>query len=70
VLLLNIAPDTSGRIPQADVKRAAEFGAEVKRRFGKSIAETKGTGDAVELKLNKLTTIDHVITMASVPLIL
>ncbi|MFC1739801.1 alpha-L-fucosidase, partial [Planctomycetota bacterium] len=66
VLLLNIAPDTSGRIPEADVKRAAEFGAEVKRRFEKSIAETKGKGNLVELTLDKPTTIDHVITMEDI----
>jgi len=66
VLLLNIAPDTSGRIPQADVKRAAGFGAEVKRRFGESIAETKGSGEVVELTLDKPVTIDHVITMEDI----
>ncbi|MDC0935011.1 alpha-L-fucosidase [Pirellulales bacterium] len=66
VLLLNIAPDKSGRMPQADVKRAAEFGAEVKRRFGKSIAQTKGTGDVVELKLDRPATIDHVIAMEDI----
>ena len=66
VLLLNCAPDRSGRIPQADVKRAAEFGTEIKRRFQKSIAETKGSGDVVELDLKQPATIDHVITMEDI----
>ncbi len=66
VLLLNIAPNKSGRIPQVDVKRAAEFGAEIKGRFGRSIAETKGTGEVVELTIDKPVTIDHVITMEGI----
>ncbi len=66
VLLLNIAPDTTGRIPEADAKRAAEFGAEIKHRFGKSIAETSGRADVIELTLDKPTPIDHVITMEDI----
>ena len=66
VLLLNVAPDTSGRIPSADKKRAAEFGAEIQRRFGKGLAETKGSGAMIELDLKKPTPLDHVITMEDI----
>ena len=66
VLLLNHTPDTSGQIPEADVKRGAEFGAEVRRRFGKSLAETSGQGDCIELPLSTATTIDHVVTMEDI----
>jgi len=66
VLLLNQTPDTTGLIPEADVKRAAEFGAEIKRRFGKSLAETQGKGDVIELTLEKPARIDHVITMEQI----
>ncbi len=66
VLLLNMTPDKSGQMPQADVKRAAEFGAEIKRRFGKSIAETSGKGDIIELTLDKATVIDHAIIMEDI----
>ncbi|MFC1738341.1 alpha-L-fucosidase, partial [Planctomycetota bacterium] len=66
VLLLNNTPDTTGLIPETDVKRSAEFGAEIKRRFSKSIAETSGKGEVVELALDKPTTIDHVITMEDI----
>jgi alpha-L-fucosidase len=62
VLLLNQTPDTTGRIPEADARRAAEFGAEIQRRFGKSLAETSGRGDCLELDLKRPTRIDHVIT--------
>jgi alpha-L-fucosidase len=43
-LLLNHTPDRSGRIPEADAKRAAEFGAEIKRRYGVAAADTSGRG--------------------------
>ncbi len=66
VLLLNNTPDMTGRIPEADAKRAAEFGAEIRRRFGKSLAETSGQGDRVELELGKPTRIDRVVTMEDI----
>jgi len=66
VLLLNIAPDTTGLMPVADVRRATEFGAEIRRRFGKSIAETSGKGELVELDLGNPTRIDHVVTMENI----
>ena len=66
VLLLNIAPDSTGRIPDADAKLAAEFGAEIKRRFGQSIVETEGQGEVVELSFDKPKTINHVIIMEDI----
>jgi alpha-L-fucosidase len=65
-LLLNIGPDPVGLIPDDDVQRMCEFGAEVKRRFGKSLAETSGKGDMVELDLKQPTRIEHVITMEQI----
>jgi alpha-L-fucosidase len=66
VLLLNNTPDTTGRIPEADAKRAAAFGAEIKRRFGASLAQTRGEGEVVDLSLPAAATIDHVITMEDI----
>ena len=66
VLLLNNTPDTSGLIPEADAKRTAEFGAEIKRRFGVPLAETHGAGEVVELALGKRMKIDHVVTMEEI----
>lgn len=66
VLLLNHTPDTTGLIPEADVQRGAAFGAEVRRRFGTSVAETHGRGPTVELALPGPRTIDHVITMEDI----
>ena len=66
VLLLNHSPDRSGRITDADFKRGAELGAEVRRRFGRSLAETDGRGTSIELDMGKATTVDHVITMEDI----
>jgi alpha-L-fucosidase len=66
VLLLNQTPNTDGLIPEDAAARAAEFGAELRRRFDKCIAETSGTGETVELSLDKPTRIDHVITMEQI----
>ena len=65
-LLLNANPDQDGLIPEPDVKRYKEFGDEIRRRFGKSIAETNGRGELVELDFAKPTGIDHVITMENI----
>jgi alpha-L-fucosidase len=56
-LLLNHTPDRTGLIPAPDVKRAAEFGAEIQRRFGKPIAETK----QMELSFDKETPVAYVV---------
>jgi len=66
VLLLNQTPDTTGLIPEADARRGAEFGAEVRRRFGSPVAETQGQSDVLELDLGKAATVDHVVTMEDI----
>ena len=66
VLLVNSAPDTTGLIPEADMKLYRRFGNEIRSRFERSIAQTSGKGDIVELDLGSLTEIDHVITMEDI----
>jgi alpha-L-fucosidase len=66
VLLLNQTPDRSGLIPEADVRRAAEFRAEISRRLGTPRAETRGKGTELTLRLKSPTTIDHVVTMEEI----
>lgn len=65
-LLLNANINRDGLVPKADMRRYREFGAEIRRRFGKSIAETSGNGPIVELAFSKPTRIDHVITMENI----
>ena len=66
VLLMNQTPDRSGLIPEPDVRRTAEFGAEIRKRFGKPVAETSGKGQKVELSLKGPQRIDHVVTMEDI----
>lgn len=65
-LIIGVTPDRTGLIPEADVKRMTEFGNEIRRRFGKSLAETKGAGETVELTLEKPARIDHAILMEDI----
>ncbi|MHB1936016.1 MAG: alpha-L-fucosidase [Acidobacteriaceae bacterium] len=60
-LLLNVPPDMTGLMPAADVARAQQFGQEIRRRFGKSVAETSGSGPVVTLPLPKHSRIDTVV---------
>lgn len=60
-LLLNIPADRRGHMPDPDFARAHEFGDEIRRRFGKSVAETRGTGAQIELRFPQLAQVDHVI---------
>lgn len=59
--VLNLPPDTTGLMPAENCKRVEEFGAEIKRRFGRSVAETHGSGERIEVSLPSPTRIDHVI---------
>jgi len=60
-LLINIPADRRGLLPDADAARAREFGDEIRRRFGSSVAETHGSGKSLTLSLPSAARIDHVI---------
>jgi len=66
VLLLNSTPDTTGLIPRPHVGRYLEFAAEIERRFGKSLAETSGRGETVEIVFEEPTAINHVVIMEDI----
>jgi alpha-L-fucosidase len=44
-LMLGIAPDRRGLLPEADVKRLEEFGEAIKERYGKSLTANHVTSD-------------------------
>ena len=61
-LLLNVTPDRTGHVPEADARRVREFGDEVRRRFAPPLAEARGTGRTVTLRLEGgPRRMDHVI---------
>jgi alpha-L-fucosidase len=61
--IVNANIDPTGRVPAADAKRLAEFGATIRKWFGTSLAETSGRGETVELKFDHPTTFDFVSIM-------
>ncbi|GAB6164940.1 alpha-L-fucosidase [Thermostilla marina] len=51
-----------GLVPEADAKRLAEFGREIRRRFDRpATAETNGSGHEFVLSFDESRTIDHII---------
>ncbi len=60
-LLLNIPPNRTGHMADADFARAKKFGDEIRKRFGRSVAETQGRGERVELRLGAGQRVDHVV---------
>jgi alpha-L-fucosidase len=65
-LLLNHTPNPSGLIPDPDVRRAAEFGAEVTRRFGAPLVSISGNDRVMELALEPAARIDHIVLMEEI----
>ena len=59
-LILGLTPDPNGLMPEPDVARLKEFGDEIRRRFARPIAQTRGTGNTVTLDLKRPTRINHV----------
>ena len=66
VLLLNNTPDRSGLIPETDVKRSAEFGAEIRNRYGTAAADTSGKGNELTINFSSPTRTDRVILMEDI----
>ena len=66
VLLLNVPPDRRGLLHDTDVRRLAEFGTEIRTRFGAGLTETAGQGEVVELKMERPAAIDHIVLMEDI----
>jgi len=59
-----IKPD--GSVPEPDAASLAAFGREIRRRFGKPLAQTQGEGQLIELKLPAPQKIDHLVVMEEI----
>ena len=62
-MLIGMAIDTSGQFPAKETQLFEQFGKHIKENFSKSIAETKGKGDEIILKLG-----DHPVNVNTVVL--
>lgn len=65
-LILGEVITPEGLVPEYDIRRLAELGREVKRRFGTPVAETAGHGYTVELALAQPARINHMIAMEDI----
>lgn len=60
-MLVGLVIDRRGLIPDADVRRATEYGEAIRQRYGSPSAKTRGRGERVRLKLKKPLTLDRLI---------
>jgi alpha-L-fucosidase len=65
-LLLNVAPNAEGFVPEASLRHYAAFGRELGRRYGQPLAETSGSGTEIELRLPSPARIDRAILMEEI----
>ncbi|MBS4220432.1 alpha-L-fucosidase [Bacillus sp. FJAT-49711] len=65
-LLLNVAPDNRGLIPECDAERLLEFGAEINKRFSNPLGMVSGNGSELELTLENEMCIDHIVLMENI----
>ena len=65
-LLLNAAPNEDGLIPGEDMQVYEGLGAELRRRFGRSVGEKSGIGSEVELRFEERRLFDHVVLMEDI----
>jgi alpha-L-fucosidase len=66
VLLLNNTPDRTGLIPEADARRSAEFGAEIRRRYGIPVGTATLTPREWTVTLASPTRIDRISAMEDI----
>ncbi|WP_299580454.1 alpha-L-fucosidase [uncultured Sunxiuqinia sp.] len=67
-LIMGLTPDPDGVLPEPDVQRLKEWGAEIKRRFETPVAQTKGEGKKLVMKLSKAQPVNHVIIQEEIAL--
>lgn len=65
-MLLGIVIDDRGLVPDADVKRIAEFGHAIQERYGTPVVHTSGKGDIVSLNLKQPKTIDRLVLQENI----
>ncbi len=65
-LILGAVPNTDGLIPEADFRRYAELGREIRKRFSEPLAQTDGRGSLLEVALPEPAQVDHVVVMEDI----
>jgi alpha-L-fucosidase len=65
-LLMNLAPDNRGLIPEADEEAAVRMFDEVRRRFANPLVQTYGIGYEFTVQLTGKSAINHVVLMEDI----
>lgn len=65
-LIMGLTPDTSGLLPEPDVKRLKEWGDEIEKHFSNPFSTTKGNGKVLILGLRKETKVNHLILQENI----
>lgn len=60
-MLLGIVVDNRGLVPEADARRIAEFGAEIRRRYGSPLRQVSGAGFEHTVALDAPTAVDRAV---------
>ncbi|MEN8187755.1 MAG: alpha-L-fucosidase, partial [Bacteroidota bacterium] len=67
-LIIGLTPNPDGLLPEPDVKRLKEWGDEIKKQFGKPIAQASVTGKKLILKFDQPTLINQIILQEEISL--
>ncbi len=65
-LILGLTPDPDGLMPEPDVKRLKEWGAEIRRRFSNPVGSSSGNGNEIEIFLSENQRINHVVVQEDI----
>lgn len=65
-MLLGIVIDTTGLVPEADVKRLKEFGNEIEKRFSNPLGSAKGSGKEFTVNFKTPESVNYVVIMEDI----
>ncbi len=65
-LILGVTPNPDGLLPDPDVRRLKDFGAEIERRFSNPIASSMGKGKKIKLKLSNEQKVNQIVLMEDI----
>jgi alpha-L-fucosidase len=67
-LIMGLTPDPRGLLPEPDVQRLKEWGAEISKKFSSPLGETNGTGSRLIMKLKEPKTLSYIVLQEDIEL--
>jgi alpha-L-fucosidase len=65
-MLLGLVVDERGLVPDADVRRLAEFGEQIKKNFAKTLGESSGKGNELSVKFQSPEKVRYIVIMENI----